>query len=368
MDKRRAILRLKDGKEFEGTAFGAPISLNTGEAVFNTGIPGYQEILTDPSYNGQLVTLTSPMIGNYGTSANDNESDSIKATALIIRHLYRGPVPEGRTRLEDFLMSQGVPGLEDVDTRTLTLHLRDHGSQNAILFYPEDREEAEAKLASFPDITGRDLIEGVAVKTRTFNPDLGPGFEKAPQNPSKLICLVDFGIKRNIISCFYKRGAAVVLLPPDATAVDVLTERPDALFLSNGPGDPALLQGAVAMTRALIGKLPVQGICLGHQIITLALGGRTEKMKFGHHGSNQPVKNLCTGSTFVTAQNHGFMASPGSLPEGTEIWFTNANDGSIEGIYNEKLNVRSVQFHPEASPGPEEAEAIFDTFIEKAAK
>ena len=368
MDKRRAILRLKDGKEFEGTAFGAPVSLNAGEAVFNTGIPGYQEILTDPSYNGQLVTLTSPMIGNYGTNVNDNESSSIKASALIIRKLYRGRVPEGRETLESFMAAQGVPGLEDVDTRGLTLYLRDHGSQNAVLFYPEDRAEAEAKLESFPEITERDLIEGVAVKERTFNPDLGPGFEKAPEKPGKLICIVDFGIKRNIISCFYKRGAAVVLLPPSATAVDVLTERPDALFLSNGPGDPSLLTGAVEMTRALIGKIPVEGICLGHQIITLALGGRTEKMKFGHHGSNQPVKNLVTGSTFVTAQNHGFVTSPGSLPEGTEVWFTNADDGSVEGLFNDRLNVRSVQFHPEASPGPEEAEAIFDTFLEKAGK
>ena len=368
MDKRRAILRLEDGKEFTGTAFGAPITLNAGEAVFNTGIPGYQEILTDPSYNGQLVTLTSPMVGNYGTSAYDNESGSVKAAALIIRKLYRGAVPKGRISLDEFLSSEGTPALEDVDTRALTLHLRNHGSQNGILFYPEDREEAEAKLSSFPHITERDLIEGVAVRERTLNPDLGPGFSAPPVTPSKLICMVDFGIKRNIISCFYKRGAAVVLLPPSATAVDVLTERPDALFLSNGPGDPALLQGAVKMTRDLIGKIPIEGICLGHQIITLALGGKTEKMKFGHHGSNQPVKNHITGGTFVTAQNHGFMTSPGSLPEGTEIWFSNANDGSVEGLYNERLNVRSVQFHPEASPGPEEAEAIFDTFIEKAAK
>ncbi len=362
---RKAILKLRDGKEFEGIAFGAPISLEAGEAVFNTGIPGYQEILTDPSYNGQIVTLTSPMIGNYGID-DDNESDGIKATALIIRKLYRGPVGHGRITLDAFMKQYGIPGLEDVDTRALTLHLRDHGSQNAILFYPEDRAEAEKKLMSFPQITERDLIDGVSVKERIDNPDLGPGFEKAPEMPGKRFALVDYGIKRSIINCFYKRGAAVTLLPPGSSAEDVLSLGADALFLSNGPGDPALLTDAVKMAKECIGKIPVQGICLGHQIITIALGGRTVKMKFGHHGSNHPVRDNITGKTFVTAQNHGFMSDPGSLPGNVSVWFVNANDGSIEGIYDDSLNVRSVQFHPEAAPGPEEAEAIFDIFLEKA--
>ena len=364
---KKVILKLKDGKEFEGIAFGSPVSLEAGEVVFNTGIPGYQEILTDPSYNGQIVTLTSPMIGNYGIDISDNQSSGIKATALLVRKLYRGPLLQGRISLDESLSNAGIPGVEEIDTRALTLHLRDHGSQNGILFYPEDRKEAEEKLASFPEITERDLIEGVAVKAAIENPVLGDGFPEPPVNPVRRFAVVDFGIKKSIISCLYKRGAAVTLLPPTSTAEDILgLQGIDALFLSNGPGDPALLHGAVKMAKGCIGKLPVQGICLGHQIITMALGGRTVKMKFGHHGSNHPVRDCLTGKTFVTAQNHGFMSDASSLPENVKLWFVNANDGSVEGLYENRLNVRSVQFHPEAAPGPEEGEAIFDTFMEYA--
>lgn len=361
---KKAILKLRDGKEFEGIAFGADVSLEAGEAVFNTGIPGYQEILTDPSYNGQIVTLTSPMIGNYGISPSDNESDSIKATALVIRKLYRGPVMPGRITLDEFLKENGIPGIEDIDTRALTLYLRNHGSQNAVLFYPEDREKAEQKLASFPLITERDLIDGVSVRNAIDNPDLGEGFITAPKNPDLHFAVIDYGIKRSIINSLYKENIGVTLLPYTADINDVLAIRPDALFLSNGPGDPALLNDAVKLASDAIGKLPVEGICLGHQIITIAIGGRTVKMKFGHHGSNHPVRDMLTGRTFVTAQNHGFMSDPDSLPAGTEIWFRNANDESIEGLFSEKLNVRSVQFHPEAAPGPLEASAIFRIFKE----
>ena len=361
---RKAILKLRDGKEFTGIPFGADAALQTGEVVFNTGIPGYQEILTDPSYNGQIVTLTSPMIGNYGISPDRNESSGIKATALIVRKLYRGPVMAGRISLDEFMKDEGIPGLEDLDTRALTLHLRNNGSQNGIIFYEDNRKEAEEKLSSFPLITERDLIDGVSVKSVIHDPDLGIGFEKAPLHPVRHIALVDYGVKRSIISCLYRRGASVSLLPPSSTAEDVLKLSPDALFLSNGPGDPALLGDAVSMTRALIGKLPVEGICLGHQIITIALGGRTVKMKFGHHGSNHPVRDNDTGRTFVTAQNHGFMSDRASLPSSVRIWLENANDDSVEGLYSTEETVRCVQFHPEAAPGPEEAEAIFDTFME----
>ena len=364
--ERKAILRLRDGKEFTGTAFGADNALSIGEAVFNTGIPGYQEILTDPSYAGQIVTMTSPMIGNYGITDTDNESSGIKAAALIIRKLYRGPVMEGRITLDEFMRKNGITGIEGVDTRALTLHLRNHGSQNAVIFAPEKRQEAEELLATFPMITERDLIDGVSVKERIVNPELGPGLCKAPENPKKRFAVIDYGIKRSIISCLYKRGAEVILFPHTVTADEILREDPDALFLSNGPGDPALLTDAVELVRALVGKLPIEGICLGHQIITIAIGGRTVKMKFGHHGSNQPVRDTLTGRTFVTAQNHGFMTERGSLPATASIWFENADDGTVEGLFDDTLNVRSVQFHPEASPGPEEAEAIFDTFMEKA--
>lgn len=363
---KQAILRLKDGTEFNGIQFGAPVDLATGEVVFNTGIPGYQEILTDPSYQGQIVTLTSPMIGNYGIDVSDNESSGIKATAFIIRKLYRGPLMPGRKSLDDFLSEQGIIGLEGIDTRALTLHLRDNGSQNGIIFYPEDRDKAIAKLESFPSITERDLIDEVAVHKAVTCPSLGEGFIQAPTSPSKHIALVDFGIKRSIIENFYKRNAAVTLLPPTASAKDILDLDPDLLFLSNGPGDPALLKSQADMVRSLLGKLPIAGICLGHQIITHAIGGTTVKMKFGHHGSNQPVRDTFTGKTFVTAQNHGFMSNRASLPKGTTIWFENANDGSVEGLINEDLKVMSVQFHPEAAPGPLEAAEIFDAFLRSA--
>lgn len=363
---RKAILKLRDGKEFTGISFGADTQLQTGEVVFNTGIPGYQEILTDPSYNGQIVTLTSPMIGNYGISRDRNESGGIKATALIVRKLYRGPIMPGRVTLDEFLKEEGITGIEDLDTRALTLHLRNNGSQNGIIFCEENRKEAEKKLQEFPLITERDLIDGVSVKKMIHDPDLGEGFEKAPTHPVRHIALVDYGVKRSIISCLYARGASISLLPPSSTAEDVLKLNPDALFLSNGPGDPALLSGAVELARSCIGKIPVEGICLGHQIITMALGGRTVKMKFGHHGSNHPVRDNDTGRTFVTAQNHGFMSDRSSLPSSVRIWLENANDSSVEGIYSTEEKVRCVQFHPEGAPGPEEAEAIFDIFMEMA--
>lgn len=362
----KAILKLKDGKEFSGIAFGAPLDLEVGEVVFNTGIPGYQEILTDPSYKGQITLLTSPMIGNYGIEETDSESSGAKPTALVVKKLYRGPVMDGRITLDEYLKREGVPAIEDVDTRALTIHLRDNGSQNGIIFYEKDRAEAEERLASYPDITEIDLIDKVSVKTKVENPDLGKGRTAPPRNPDMHFVLVDYGIKRSIIENFYKCNIAVTLLPSTATADDVMMENPDSLFLSNGPGDPDRLKGAVDLAKALIGKIPVAGICLGHQIITLALGGRTVKMKFGHHGSNQPVKDLRTGKTFVTAQNHGFMSQKESLPGNVEIWMVNANDQTVEGIRDDSRKVISVQFHPEAAPGPEDALWIFEAFKENA--
>ena len=363
---KKAILKLKDGKEFEGIAFGAPIYLECSEVVFNTGTPGYEEILTDPSYKGQIVVLTSPMIGNYGITVKDGESSGVKSTALIIKKLYRGTVMPGRLTLDEYLKKEGIPALEGVDTRALTIHLRENGSQNGILFYEEERKEAEEKLDSYPEITEIDLIDQVTVKENTYNPELGEGRTLPPSNPDKHFALVDYGLKKSIIENFYKRNIAVTLMKATTRADEVLEINPDCLFLSNGPGDPALLKDAVALAKGCIGKIPVEGICLGHQIITLALGGKTVKMKFGHHGSNQPVKDMDTGKTFVTAQNHGFMSDEESLPEGVRVWMRNANDNTVEGLYDEKKRVYSVQFHPEAAPGPEDALWIFDYFKEKA--
>ncbi len=357
----KGYLLLKDGTQFEGNLFGGS-AIAAGEIVFNTSMTGYSEILTDPSYNGQIVLMTYPLIGNYGVDILWNESSSIKATALVVKELYTGAIPEERITLEEFMKRENIPGITGVDTRALTLHLREHGSQNAIICKEEELEEARKLLAAFPSITERDLIEGVSVKKITPSPFLGEGFLAAPEKPAKSIAVVDFGIKRSIIENFYKRNIAVTLFPPTFKAEDIIGAF-DMLFLSNGPGDPALLQDAVAEVKKCIDKLPVCGICLGHQLITWALGGRTVKMPYGHHGGNHPVKDLDTGKTFVTAQNHGFMSDMDSLSENVHLWFVNANDNTVEGLYCTEKHVRSVQFHPEAAPGPQDASWIFDAFI-----
>ena len=267
--------------------------------------------------------------------------------------------------LDEVLCQAGVAGIEGVDTRALTLSIRDKGARNAVIC-PEDRlDEASSFLASFPDITQRDLIASVAVTERVRDPELPEGFAKVPASARHRIALVDFGIKTSIISCFYERGVAVDLLPPDFKAEDVLDKGYGMLFLSNGPGDPARLTDQVAQVARCITKIPVCGICLGHQLITWALGGRTVKMVYGHHGGNQPVKDLDTGKSFVSAQNHNYMSDMDSLPKGVRLWFTNANDGTVEGIYDEERRVRSVQFHPEACPGPHDGRWIFDAFIKE---
>lgn len=360
----KGYLLLSDGQLYKGMLFGVA-GICCGELVFNTSMSGYPEILTDPSYNGQIVLMTYPLIGNYGVDDNWNESCGINATALVVKRLYQGPLPPGRTSLDEFLKRHGRCAITDVDTRDLTLHIRRNGSQNAVIF-PEGMErQARDLLKTFPSITERNLIEGVSVKETTKDPDLGSGFVSAPSNPRYRIALADFGIKRSIIENFYRRDVSVTLLPPTFKAEDVLGKGFDMLFLSNGPGDPELLQDAVAQIRACIGKLPVCGICLGHQLITWALGGRTVKMTYGHHGGNHPVKDLDTGKTFVTSQNHGFMSDMESLPQSVHLWFVNANDNTVEGLYDKSLKVRSVQFHPEASPGPQDATWIFDKFLEE---
>lgn len=362
---QQGYLILSSGEVFKGRLFGSTTAMTAGELVFNTSMSGYPEILTDPSYNGQIVLFTYPLIGNYGWDGTWSESGGIKASAAVVKRLYRGPLPPGRMSLDEVLCQAGVAGIEGVDTRALTLSIRDKGARNAVIC-PEDRlDEASSFLASFPDITQRDLIASVAVTERVRDPELPEGFAKVPASARHHIALVDFGIKTSIISCFYERGVAVDLLPPDFKAEDVLDKGYGMLFLSNGPGDPARLTDQVAQVARCITKIPVCGICLGHQLITWALGGRTVKMVYGHHGGNQPVKDLDTGKSFVSAQNHNYMSDMDSLPKGVRLWFTNANDGTVEGIYDEERRVRSVQFHPEACPGPHDGRWIFDAFIKE---
>jgi len=378
-------LVLDDGVVYEGRSFGAaaptPDELEVGseplkgagEVVFNTGMCGYHEILTDPSYTGQIVTMTYPMIGNYGDSDDWSEVGpesqpraSVKAAGFVVRSLYTGPVPARRESLNRFLIHHDTPGITNVDTRGLTLRIRDGGSANGVIVSPASGTtltEAERKrcldfLARFPRMEGRNLIGGVGSgEAVTINEDGSPSF-----------VLVDCGIKANIIRELESRGCRVTLLPSGVGPEEILAAEPDAVLYSNGPGDPAELEAVVEAIKSLIGKTSVFGICLGHQLISQAVGATTRKMKFGHHGVNHPVRDELTKRVFVTSQNHGFDVVEESLPSNATIWFKNANDGTIEGIRLDDVSVLTAQFHPEAAPGPADSSWIFDEFVAQAGK
>jgi len=373
------FLLLEDGTLYQGQGFGAAAptlddpSL-AGEVVFNTSMTGYQEILTDPSYRGQMVVMTYPHIGNYGCEPAFDEAlaspSPISCSALIMRSAYEGPLPRKRVSLDTYLKTHHTVGITALDTRSLTIHLRNTGSQNGLVFQTgsatlTDAEYTQAleKVRTFPHIGERALIEEVSTQKVQIDPSL-EGME-IPVG-SLRFAVVDFGIKRSIIAELYRRNVNATLFPPTATAEEILASGCDAMLLSNGPGDPALLHEAIAMTREVAKTLPVFGICLGHQLITWALGGQTIKLKYGHHGGNHPVVDLRSGACFVTSQNHGYASDPDSLPSDVQIWLRNANDNSIEGLFHTTKPICCVQFHPEASPGPQDASWIFDTFIDKA--
>ncbi len=372
------FLLLEDGTLYQGRGFGAPAplldeSLVAAEVVFNTSMTGYQEILTDPSYHGQMVVMTYPHIGNYGCEPDFDEGLSspspICCTALIVHQAYEGPLPLKRVSLDAYLAGQKTVGVTDIDTRSLTIHLRKQGSQNAAVFRTTDGKLTDqqyrqvlARLGVYPHVWELDLIEGFATRQMIKDPVL----PDLPKNPILRFAVVDFGIKRSIIAELYKRNVAVTLFPPSVQAEEILGSGCNALLLSNGPGDPALLGDAVTMAKEVMDSLPVFGICLGHQLITWALGGRTMKMKYGHHGGNHPVIDIRTKACFVTSQNHGYASVEESLPPDVEVWLRNANDNSVEGLHHTTKPVCCVQFHPEASPGPRDASWIFDSFIRTA--
>ena len=334
-----------------------------GEVVFNTAMMGYQEILTDPSYHFQLVTMTYPQIGNYGVNPNDFESRRIYAAGFIIRE-YSPVVShwQATRSLDEYLKYYGIVGISDIDTRQLTRHLRDHGAQMGMITTSDEPFEVLLeRLKSGKQLVGRDIAKEV---TTAENYDW-PMDEKCKQSeqPGFRVAVYDFGVKFSILRALYQHGCRLRVFPADTSADEVLAWNPDGIFLSNGPGDPAGVDGVVDNVRKLLGKKPIFGICLGHQILGLAYGGSTYKLKFGHRGGNQPVKDLQTGKVEITSQNHGFCVDPDSLPATVEVTHINLNDNTVEGLQHKTAPAFSVQYHPEASPGPHDANYLFGNFI-----
>jgi len=365
----KAILLLEDGTVFEGNAFGAK-GQKCGEVVFNTSMTGYQEILTDPSYHEQIITMTYPLIGNCGTNKTDWESQKIFAAGFIVKENCIYPSNwRNKDSLDEYLKANNVVGLEGIDTRKLVKHIRTQGAMRGIICSDElNIRKLSKKLAEYPGLVGRDIVKNVTVK-KPYRWDDGvvdvlTGIECKPPKKYKVITF-DFGIKRNILRLLRSHGCDITVVPAQTTAKEVLAKKPDGVFLSNGPGDPAAVSYAIETVRQLLGKVPIFGICLGHQILGLALGGRTYKLKFGHRGANHPVKNLRTGKIEITSQNHGFCVDMDSLKKkNVELTYVNLNDNTVEGIRCKKLRAFSVQYHPEASPGPHDSRYLFDNFTQ----
>jgi carbamoyl-phosphate synthase small subunit len=364
-----AILVLADGTVFKGISIGAS-GQTVGEVVFNTSMTGYQEILTDPSYTKQIVTLTYPHIGNYGTNAEDVESKGVYAAGLVIRDL---PLLHSNFRstqtLSEYLIANNVVAIADIDTRKLTRILRDKGAQAGCIIAGEVNEEQALVLAkSFPGLAGMDLAKVVTCKTpyEYTEPEwqLGQGFSKVAAQQFHVVAY-DYGVKRNILRMLVSRGCKVTVLPAEATAKQALSFHPDGVFLSNGPGDPEPCNYAIAAIKEIVETgVPTFGICLGHQLLALASGAKTMKMKFGHHGANHPVQDVATRRVFITSQNHGFAADPTTLPANVKVTHVSLFDGSLQGISRTDQPAFSFQGHPEASPGPTEMSELFDKFID----
>lgn len=368
-----AILVLADGTVFKGIAIGAS-GHTVGEVVFNTSMSGYQEILTDPSYTEQIVTLTYPHIGNTGTNAEDVESGKVYASGLIIRNL---PLLHSNFRsnqnLSEYLKDNNIVAIADIDTRALTRVLREKGAQAGCIMAGEvDIEKALAFAKGFPGLAGMDLAKVVSVKTAYEYTEgeweLGKGYGKL-ENPTFHVVAFDYGVKRNILRMLVSRGCKVTVLPAQATAEEALSYKPDGIFLSNGPGDPGPCDYAIKAIKTLVDAgVPTFGICLGHQLLALASGAKTLKMKFGHHGANHPVQDVETKRVYITSQNHGFAADPATLPANVKVTHVSLFDGSLQGIARTDKPAFSFQGHPEASPGPTEMSYLFDQFIEMMKK
>jgi len=374
MDKRisiKAKLALEDGTVFDGINFGAA-GERSGEVVFNTAMTGYQEILTDPSYTGQLVCMTYPLIGNYGVNAQDIESPEPKAEGFIIREL--SPMTSNFRAVEDlhsYLARYGVVGIEGVDTRALTRHIRDAGAMRCVLSTEDlDNDSLVAKARAIPEMVGSDFVAKVTPDEVVENAQADKGsffhnpFESENGKELFHVVAIDCGMKTNIVRLLQSCGCKVTVVPASTSAEEILKMKADGVFVSNGPGDPEPIEYAIESLKVLVNKLPVFGICLGHQLLSLALGAKTYKMKFGHHGANHPVMRLSDRTIEITSQNHGFAVDPDSMDvAGLEITHVNLNDNTVEGVRHKTLPVYSVQYHPEAAPGPHDSNYLFADFL-----
>ncbi|MBN1671792.1 MAG: glutamine-hydrolyzing carbamoyl-phosphate synthase small subunit [Kiritimatiellae bacterium] len=378
----KALIALEDGRCFKARSFTGPGEV-FGEIVFNTSMTGYQEILTDPSYHGQVVTLTYPLIGNYGVNAADVESDRPKAAGLIVGECSRIPSSwRSQTSLPDYLQQHGILGVDQVDTRAVTLHIRSRGAMKCVVSTTDpDPARLVEKARQSPGLVGRDLACDVTAPSRYDWTECGsPAHTRVEGAPLHLadgqaptggrppfrVAVIDCGVKRNILRLLAAHGCALRVFPISAAAREILDYAPDGLFISNGPGDPEGVPYVVEAVRELIHEpIPTFGICFGHQLLGLALGGKTYKLKFGHRGANQPVKDLATGKVEITSQNHGFCVDKDTLdPERVATTHVNLNDGTSEGLRHKTLPVFSVQYHPEASPGPHDSFYLFQRFVE----
>ncbi|MBI5557396.1 MAG: glutamine-hydrolyzing carbamoyl-phosphate synthase small subunit [Deltaproteobacteria bacterium] len=365
----KALIALEDGTIYEGESFTGP-GETTGEIVFNTGMTGYQEVLTDPSYKGQIVTMTYPLIGNYGVNPADMESDKIQVEAFLIKEYHALPSNfRSRGTLGDLLKKYNILGIEGIDTRALTRHIRVGGAMKAVVSTEDlDPQSLIKKAQNSPGLEGRDLVREVTCGEpygwKENRPVPGTNFSTADGGSYKVVAL-DCGLKYNQLKLLAERGCSVQVMPATASARDILAMNPDGIFLSNGPGDPAAVEGVIDTVRELLGTKPIFGICLGHQILGLAYGGSTYKLKFGHRGINQPVKDLLTGKIEITSQNHGYCVDFSSLnKDEVEMTHINLNDSSLEGMMHKRFKAFSVQYHPENAPGPHDSLYLFDRFIE----
>jgi len=357
--RKKALIALEDGTVFEGLSFGKE-GEKTGEVVFNTSMMGYQEILTDPSYKGQIVVMTYPLIGNYGINAEDIESGNIQIEGFIIKEFSKAYSNfRGKTSLDEYLKKSSILGIEGIDTRALTKHIRQAGAMKAVISTIDLNKKSLIKKAKQSNgLVGRDLVKYVTTKS---NYDWN---ETARRTKRFKVVAMDFGIKFNILRILDRLGCNVTVVPANTPPEKILSLKPNGIFLSNGPGDPAGVPYAIQTVRELLPKKPIFGICLGHQLLGLAFGARTYKLKFGHRGANHPVKDLKTGKIAITSQNHGFAVDTDSLnKKEVEVTHINLNDNTLEGLRHKKLPIYSVQYHPEASPGPHDAQYLFNDFI-----